>query len=90
MCADIHTKGFGSSRTSGWIGARKHINVLDLECESDLIGEPGRGWLNWTENPGNYIRKQSQRDPWANEETALPAQESEAPLGLSLTFLSPI
>ena len=91
MCADIHTKGFGSSRTSG-LGSRPKANQrINFKYESELIGEPGRGWLNWTEHPGNYIRKQSQRDPWATDDAALPAAEPVAPppMGLLPPLLSP-
>ena len=67
MCADIHTKEFPPSRLAYWTSARQNISVLDPAELEVMIGLPGRGWLNWTENPGRYIRKQTHLDPWAED-----------------------
>ena len=91
MCADIHTKEFPPSRLAYWNSARQNISVLSPEECDALIGLPGRGWLNWTENPGRYIRKQTHMDPWAQEGELRPG--ANAPVdgqGLAATAQSPM
>ena len=47
-----------------------------MNDEDNLIGEPGWGWLSWTDNPDNYIRNRTLHDPWAAEEGAPPEPDT--------------